>query len=158
MTPQQVEAIREALVRFDGCAQVAAAFQASAELIGGSNPSMDATRSRNEQWASALRELLAGDQDDRLISLQEENRKLVADYGARGDLLAEAREMFDLHVAWASDQVAMIEGQLDALGEALFLMSGPLQASGFLGNDENHRLYENVVAAFREIGWGGDEK
>lgn len=72
--------------------------------------------------------------------------------------LAEAREQFDAHVAWASDQVAMIEGQLDALGEALFLMSGPLRASGFLDNEENHRLYENVVAAFREVGWGGDEK
>ena len=64
LTLGQVEAIKEALVRFDGGAQMAAAYQASAELIGGSNPSMDATRRRNEAWASALRELLAGAQFD----------------------------------------------------------------------------------------------
>jgi len=59
MTPDQIDAVSEALIRFEGGAQVAAAFQASAELIGGSNPSMDATRSRNEKWAAAMRELLA---------------------------------------------------------------------------------------------------
>jgi len=68
-------------------------------------------------------------------------------------LLAEAREQFDLHVAWAAEYQATIERQLDVLGEALFLMSGPLRASGFLNDDENHRLYENVVSAFREVGW-----
>jgi len=68
-------------------------------------------------------------------------------------LLAEAREQFDLHVAWAAEYQATIERQLDVLGEALYLMSGPLRASGFLNDDENHRLYENVVAAFRDVGW-----
>ncbi len=65
----------------------------------------------------------------------------------------EARAQFDEHVAWASDRAAIVEAQLDKLGEALYLMSGPLRASGFLDNDENHRLYENVVAAYREVGW-----
>lgn len=68
----------------------------------------------------------------------------------------EACEQFDTHVAWASEQIATIERQVDALGEALYLMSGPLKASGFLDNGHNHRLYENVVEAFREIGWKDD--
>ncbi len=68
----------------------------------------------------------------------------------------EAREQFDLHVKWPSDQIGMVEQQVDVLGEKLYLMSGPLRASGFLDSGENHRLYEDVVAAFREIGWKED--
>ena len=85
-----------------------------------------------------------------IILLRAEVGRASRDYN-------EAREMFDLHVAWASDQAAVIERQVDALGEALYLMSGPLKASGFLDNEENHRIYENVVAAFREIGWVTDD-
>lgn len=86
-----------------------------------------------------------------LDSEREANARLTLE-------VEEARAQFDTHVAWASDQMKMIEAQVDALGEALYLLSGPLRAVGFLETDEHHRLYENVVAAYREIGWGGDEK
>ena len=70
--------------------------------------------------------------------------------------LAEAKEQFDLHVVWASDCSAAVERQIEALGEALYRLSGPLRSSGFIENSDNHQLYEAVVAAFREIGWKPD--
>lgn len=38
---------------------------------------------------------------------------------------------------------------IEALGEALFHLSGRLAMSGFLDNDENHAAYNRVVQAWR---------
>lgn len=67
-------------------------------------------------------------------------------------------QFYDEHVGtpcaqirWQQDRDT-INAQVDALGEALYLLSGPLAASGFLQEQAHHQAYEQVFARFQAIG------
>lgn len=100
-------------------------------------------------WDYAPPAALAEPNDD---DLRTARAILLALNPNQPDLMQAARLVAAYRVALATTRLAASrEGGEERLGEAMFILSDRLRASGFLDDAANHAAYEKVVAAFQSL-------